>query len=187
MQRLLVITLIGFCTGCNSGARIAAANDQLRLERESQHEQIESLEAENAELRSKLAEANARLGSPIPDDVLIALPRVASIELTRFSDLRDDVMTWSIRPSDSRGRFVQVVGTLELRAVTAGSEPRVLAETVLAPAELRDAYASGLSGAAYRASAQITGDIAWPVTLTAVLHDHVTGTSHEASRVMEAR
>ncbi|MEO1584943.1 MAG: hypothetical protein AAFR96_10290 [Planctomycetota bacterium] len=191
MRKLALIVLClaagSLASGCNSGKRIAAANDQLRLERETQRERIDTLEAENAELQTKLAESNARLESPLPDDVLDALPRVASIELTRFCDVSDGEVTWSLSTKDGRGRFVQVVGTLELRAVSTGAEPAVLAEAVLTPAQVRDSYASGLAGTGYRVMRPIAGEASGPVTLTATLHDHVTGQSHEASHVVETR
>ncbi|MEL6795737.1 MAG: hypothetical protein AAFO89_02840 [Planctomycetota bacterium] len=82
---------------------------------------------------------------------------------------------------------MQVVGTLELRAVTSDDEPRVLAEVVLSPTEVRDAYASGIAGTGYRVSKPAQGASNSPITLTAWLHDHVTGTAHVATRVVERR
>ncbi|MEO1717970.1 MAG: hypothetical protein AAFR76_12755 [Planctomycetota bacterium] len=187
-MRLLV--LLGVCVtlvGCRSGARISSSNDELRVERELQREQIETLEIENAELRTKLAEANARAETPLPEDVLDALPRVADIELTRFCSVEGGTVTWSIRPTDGRGRFVQVVGTLELRATSAGDEPRTLAEAVLTPAELREAYASGLAGTGYRVTRNTDFEGPGVVALTATLHDLVSGTTHTASRFANAR
>ncbi|MEO1534450.1 MAG: hypothetical protein AAFS11_02675 [Planctomycetota bacterium] len=187
MRSILLVAVACGCFGCSSGARIAATNDSLRLERESQTDRITELEAANAELRAKLAEANARAESPLPDDVIDALPRVAGIELTRFCSIGDGEVKWAIKPTDGRGRFVQVVGTLELRAVAVGAEPSVLAEVVLSPTEVRDAFASGLTGAGYRVSTSFDGDETVPITLTATLHDHVTGATHEASRVVDPR
>ncbi|MEM9663135.1 MAG: hypothetical protein AAF937_12600 [Planctomycetota bacterium] len=187
-MRIAVLCLLSsLSVGCSSGARIATANDGLRLERESQRERIESLEAENAELRAKLAEANARAESPLPGDVLAALPRVAHIELTRFCSIEDGEVTWVIKPTDGRGRFVQVVGTLEVRAVTSEDDPRVLAEAVLSPTEVRDAFASGIAGTGYRVMRPFDAASDSPITLTVSLHDHVTGTAHEAARVVEPR
>ena len=127
MRMTAVCLLCLFSLGCSSGARIAAANDELRLERESQRAEIESLEAENAEMRTKLAEANARAESPLPDDVIDALPRVAQVDLTRFCSVDDGTITWALKPTDGRGRFVQIVGTLKLRAVSTDAEPHVIA------------------------------------------------------------
>lgn len=187
MRTVALFVLCLSVPGCSSGERIAGTNDQLRIERESQRETIAQLESENAELRAKLAEANARAESPLPDDVIAALPRVATIELTRFCSIDDGSVTWSLKPTDGRGRSVQVVGTLEVRAVSTDAEPRVLAEAVLTPTELRDAFTSGLAGNGYRVSVPIEGDAAAPVTLTATLHDHVTGMTHAASRIVEPR
>ena len=119
MKRSLALLLIACLAGCNSGKRIAKANDELRLERESLQEQVASLEAENAELKSKNSELNKRLDSPVPEDVLSALPRVATITLGRASAIETDGevsnAVFLISPTDGKGRFVQCVATVELR------------------------------------------------------------------------
>lgn len=186
MRTLVLVVLCLSALGCRSGARIAAANDGLRLEREAQAERITELEAENAELRTKLTEANARAESPLPEDVIEALPRVAAIELTRFCHVESRLVVWSVKPTDGRGRFVQMVGTLELRAVSSGAEPELLAERILSPTEVRDAYASGLAGTGYRVIFEQAKEATGPITLTATLHDHITGATHEATRVIDS-
>lgn len=175
--------------GCGSSDRIAKANDALRLEREAQSERIRTLESDLAETRAKLTEANARLDAPVPQDVLEALPRVASIAIGRLSLIEDGRIVVFVSPSDGRGRFVQAVGTLEVRAVEisgVGAEPRVLGEAMLSPTQLRDAYVSGLSGTAYRVPIPLAEAPASPVTLAATLHDHLTGATHTAERIVTA-
>ena len=191
MKRSLALLLIACLAGCNSGKRIAKANDELRLERESLQEQVASLEAENAELKSKNSELNKRLDSPVPEDVLSALPRVATITLGRASAIETDGevsnAVFLISPTDGKGRFVQCVATVELRIVEIGeqgSQPRVLGERVVTPEELRESYASGFGGASYLLRVKLDHKPESSVTLRAELHDAITGATHEAERVV---
>jgi len=185
----LVLALV--LAGCSSGRRIARTNDALRLERETLRSQVEALEAEVAELNTKLTELNARRGSPIPDDVLAALPRVASLTLNRFSTIWTENGTSEARffvvPRDGRDRFIQAVGTLELRAVAigqSGQEPEVLAERIISPTELRDAFTTGIGGSAYVFRLPIAASPASTVVLRAVFHDAITGSTHTAETLI---
>lgn len=182
--------LVGLA-GCNSGKRIAKANDALRLEREAQGERIAALESENAELRSKNSELNARLESPLSEDVLATLPRIASVSLLRASGIEAPNGTtealFMLTTADGRGRFVQAVGTVELRVVELGEQGEdaaVLGERTVTPAELRDAYASGFGGPSYLLRVPLSREPSTSVALRAVLRDDVTGASHEADRVV---
>ncbi len=187
---VLLVSLIG----CSSGKRIAKANDALRLERESLKEQVTSLEAENAELKSKNSELNNRLDSPLPDDILTALPRVASISLARATTVETQdgapAAAFLLRTSDGKGRFVQAVASVELRVVEIGEQgddAAVLGERVVTPTELRESYTSGLGGASYMLRVPLTRTPTTGVALRAVLHDAITGASHSAERVIDAR
>lgn len=192
MKRAIVgILLITCLAGCSSGKRIAKANDELRLERESQREKIAVLEGENAELKSKVTELNNRLESPVPDDVLSALPRVAKIAIGRASSIEIDGeatdAVFLISTADGKGRFVQCVATVELRVVEIGeqgSQPRLLGERVVTPEELRESYAPGFGGASYLLRVPLNRKPETNVTLRAQLHDAVTGASFEADRIV---
>ena len=180
---VLALTL----AGCSSGKRIARTNDALRQERELLREQVESLRAQVAELKTKVSELNAARETPIPDDVLAALPRVAGIMLNRFSTIwtEDDSSEarFFVVPRDGRERFIQAVGSLELRVVAigrSGEEPRVLAERVVSPTELRDAYAGGLTGPAYVFHLPLDAPPDSSAVLRAVFHDAITGATFTA-------
>jgi len=192
MKRAIVAILLTAClAGCSSGKRIAKANDELRLERESLKEQVTLLEAENAELKSKNTELNNRLESPVPEDVLSALPRVAKIAIGRASSIDNDGEStdavFLISTADGKGRFVQCVATVELRVVEIGeqgSQPRVLGERVVTPEELRESYASGFGGASYLLRVPLDSKPETNVTLRAELHDAITGATHQAERIV---
>lgn len=184
MRRVVLVMLCLSVVGCGSADRIARANDLLRIERETQDARIASLESELAETRAKLRETNGRLESPVPADVLDALPRVASIEIGRLSLIEPSRAIVFVTPRDGRGRFVQTVATLEVRVIGLGDEPGVLSEVRLGPLDLRDAFASGLGGASYRIVAPFADGPTPAVTVTVSLHDHITGTKHTAERTL---
>jgi len=126
--------------GCGSSKRIAKTNDALRIQREDLRERVETLEGENAELHVKIAELMQTGDTELSDDVLAAMPRIASIELSRFSIIWTEGGSSEARffivPKDGQGRFVPAVGTLELRVVGTGQpgeSPSVLSELVFSP------------------------------------------------------
>lgn len=177
--------------GCSSGKRIAQANDALRLEREALKERVAALEGENAELTSKLSELNARLESPVPEDVLAALPRVASASLLRASGIESregmSEAVFLLTTADGRGRFVQAVASVELRVIELGEQGQdaeVIGERVVTPTMLRDSYASGFGGPSYLLRVPLSRSPATSTALGAVLHDAVTGASFVADRVV---
>ncbi|MCA9271933.1 MAG: hypothetical protein KDA31_02690 [Phycisphaerales bacterium] len=200
MKRAIVGILLTAClTGCNSGKRIAKANDALRLERETLKEQVTSLEAENAELKSKNSELNNRLESPIPNDVLAALPRVAKIELTRYCQIEetDDgpVAILYFKTLDGRGRFVQAVGSAsaslyqlviptdpETGNVTGEAVLVTLGQIELQPQQLRDQYIEGLGGSAYLARVPLKHMPNELASYSVTLKDSITGATHRDTR-----
>ncbi len=191
---IMLPVLLACPTGCSSGKRIAKANDALRMERESLKEQVDSLESENAELRSKVSELNARLDAPVPEDVLGALPRVANVTLGRASAIEStpdgSSAAFLLSPTDGMGRFVQCVATVELRVVEIGeqgAESRVLGERVVMPTELRECYATGIGGASYLIRVKLDDKPKSGVALSARLHDAITGASHSAERIIGKR
>lgn len=192
MTRAIAAAILLVClTGCQSGRRIAKANDALRLERESLKERVSAVEAENAELRAKVSELS-REQSALPDDTLSALPRIASIELTRSSTIWTEGGASEIRfflvPKDGLGRFVQAVGTLKLRAVVTGSpseEPSVLIEQDITPTEIRRAYASGIGGAVYLFQIPVPTPPVSSIALRAEFTDALTGVTYQAERLIE--
>lgn len=199
---LLPVLLVGL-TGCGSGKRIAKANDALRLERESLKEQVTSLEAENAELSAKVTElSQQREGAP-PEDVIAALPRVASIELTRFCSVRTEGGKSEARfflvPKDGRGRFVQAVGKVivlvgEYEALSEPLDPEYLARNeytepigrqTLNALELRDSFVSGLSGSSYMITLPLTKTPSNDVIFSVRFEDAITGEFHRVGRFVE--
>ncbi|MEM8757366.1 MAG: hypothetical protein AAGF47_06255 [Planctomycetota bacterium] len=181
-------------SGCQTKARLSRTNDELRLQRESLRERVDGLELQVAELRSKLAESLMAQPKAPPSDVIDALPRVASLRLTRFSAVAVDetdaepVARLFVMPVDGRGRFVQATGSLSVRLVSPGAEglePSVLFERSLSPGELRDAYVVGLSGPSYRLDLPLGGGpLGSSIAVSVILADMVTGVLHEAETIL---
>ncbi len=152
MKRAIVGILLTAClAGCNSGKRIAKANDALRVERETLKEQVTSLEAENAEPRAK---QRTQSSSGIAAARGCAR-RAPAWCVSRASSIESNEPADRVVPApDSRrkGRFVQAVASVELRAVELGEQgedARVIGERLVTPTELRESYASGFGGASY--------------------------------------
>lgn len=169
-------------------------NDDLRRGRTALTDRVEALESEIAELRIKLSEERRTREGLVGSEPLEALPRVTSLSLGRLTGFgRDGDLSVYITPRDGRGRFVQVVGTLRVRAThvpEAGSDrtPTVMVEDVLPPLAVRDAYRSGLGGLAYvvdLGTPSIAGIESGSILIEATLDDAVTGEQHTITRTLE--
>lgn len=190
---ILLSTLAGSVVACGP-RNYKNDNDALRRERVDLVERVEQLEGEISELRIKLAEERRVREGLVGEDVLSAIPRVTSISLGRLSGVnRDGELSVYISPKDGRGRFVQVVGTLSVRAThvpEAGSDrtPSVLVEDVLPPTGVRESYHDGITGLAYVArlgKPSFAGLESGSILLEATFDDAVTGESHVATRTLE--
>lgn len=161
--------------GCRVGAGrdIETVNDELRRENLELKQQVETLMRERDDLRLKLGgEAQARLGAMNPE-VLEALPVCAGLEIEKLSGLQPAERSAAatgvvvyLRPVDARGRVVQIVGTLDVEAswlagsAGKGEAPRTIARARLSPAQLREAYRSGLMGSGYTVELPLEAPIA---------------------------
>lgn len=185
--------------GCSPSVTLGAKTDKDDLRREARDadQRAALAEAEADELRAKLAESErARLGA-LDQDVLEALPRVAGITVTSAAVLPDAddpdlrVVVASVRPFDGRRRFVQTVGRLTVELMTLSESlvsdpppPERLGLLELSPAEVRDAYRTGIGGTGYQVRfSQIDAAALEGRTLVvrAELSDLVTGQTHRAA------
>lgn len=197
-------TRIGGGGGSDTGLLRARADDLAR--------QVETLT-----LRANEAEANAlRVNAALSADVVAAIPNLAVIEIDKLSGpSASDTTSFPVfvRTLDARRRFIQVVGTLTVRAwaypsgtfAAAGSKPIAVASVDIAvpakltPLELREAYRSGVMGTHYRvelaviglqklrngqANGQISGQ---DIVISVAFTDALTGKTYEANRKIPAR
>lgn len=201
-------TRIGGGGGSDTGLLRARADDLAR--------QVETLT-----LRANEAEANAlRVNAALSADVVAAIPNLAVIEIDKLSGpSASDTTSFPVfvRTLDARRRFIQVVGTLTVRAwaypsgtfAAAGSKPIAVASVDIAvpakltPLELREAYRSGVMGTHYRvelaviglqklrngqANGQANGQISGQdIVISVAFTDALTGKTYEANRKIPAR
>jgi hypothetical protein len=141
-------------------------NDRLRALVLDLQQQVEALTSRTSELESALAAATAAPGS-VPDSVRANLPHVAEISISRLSFARDesgdgqaDAVTLYIQPTDGRGRFTQMTGTLaaHVALLPADADALTLGRTDLDPSALRDAYRSSFTGTHYTIEVPIRAD-----------------------------
>lgn len=213
---LLCIALAGI-PGCNVGGKgtLSKQNDALRRERLELKDRITSLESQLAEANAKIAESQRAIASPLPADVVAAMPRVASVEIDTFTGFTPtdpaapiESIAVYVRPLDGLRRFTQGVGTLAVEATVlgpidtsnapAGSAPseRELSGAgaerltrLLSPAEVRDAYRSGLTGTHYEVQlplARPATDRARRVLVRVEFTDAITGEVFRVERLTRA-
>ncbi len=163
MIRLMVLSVVlasGGVGGCRSGG-FANANDALRRRVVELEGQVGRLERRNDELAAELARASGAPDS-LPEAIRVNTPRVATLGIGTRShvrpvrepgDVRARRLIVYVEPADGRGRFVQMVGalTVHVDVLPLDAEPVSIGHLDLAPAELRDAYRSGMLGTHYTA------------------------------------
>lgn len=144
--------------GCSVKLLAPTAADSLREQVSAQAVRIEALERRERELEAQvrslsLAADPARRG--LSAEAELARPRLASISLGGASALRSGAagaeLAIHLEPRDGRGRFLQIVGSLELEAtlLPLGGEPRLLGRWSYGPLAVRDAWRGGLTGGHY--------------------------------------
>lgn len=165
---MLSALLCGGAVCVSAGCRVGGGGDPdaarkrvIELEKE-----LAAITGERDELRAKLAAAGTGA------DLASALPTPVSLEIDRFSgfdaggaDPASRVFRAYVRPLDGRGRFVQVLGSLNVR-LTRGGAP--IAARTLTPDELRDAYRSNMLGTHYEVLIDVP-DASGAVTASATL------------------
>ncbi len=160
---LLMLFAGGGVAGCRSGG-FANANDALRARVVELERQVGQLERRKDELAAELAGASAAPDS-LPGEIRANTPRVTTLGIGTRSHVRPvreprgeggvraRRLLVYIEPADGRGRFVQMVGSLTVHVdvLPGDAEPVTIGHLDLAPAELRDAYRSGMLGTHYTA------------------------------------
>ncbi len=143
--------------GCSARAIVPNERDPLR-------DRIRTLEAEKASLERRIDELNATLAqqaaaASIPPAVLANLPapvrvaaRFGSAVPTTAEPGSPIELTVHLDPTDSRERFVQLTGWVDLTIVRFTENPSeavVVASATFEPGAVRDALRSGLFGTHY--------------------------------------
>jgi hypothetical protein len=199
-----ILIAVALLVGCRAKGKWSEI-DQLREELAASREQIETLSAERDEARAKLVEAErVRLSTgDLSSEAAAALPRVVAIKIDRLSGLTDshpddgrpyDAIEVYLKPSDGRERFVQIVGSVSVRAdlvppVGSKQAPATISSATYDAGQLREAYRSTILSTHYTLRMPIETmpalDIADSnIALSVEFLDALTGQVHRAERVL---
>lgn len=170
---MLMTALAGVVTiGCSSArVMMPTDNDGLRREVQGLREQVSALEAQRAELQQQLAAATkpaAEAGS-VDAQVAEATPQLVSLTVESGSHyLSKGTASGSstceavvyLKPTDGRGRFMQIVGMARASAFQLHADGRVvsLGTAQWNPIEVRDAWRDGIFGAHYTLRLPLAGE-----------------------------
>lgn len=191
-----VLVLAGCTIGGTSST--GAENDRLRRENLELKQRVAAVEAERDEAKAAAAEA-ARAAS-IHSDVARFQPRVAGIEIGRFSGLTPagsaepaKGLVVYVEPFDGQRRFVQATGELLVSATLfprGEKAPEVidLGGRTLSAGELRDAYRSDLTGTYYRVEMPLRIPIQprlGSLRFSVELRDAASGKIYSATKTIE--
>lgn len=195
---LLLATLAGCRTRLGGGDAAEVSSLAKRVTELEREVQLQTLRADEAE--AKLA-ANPRISDPITR----ATPVLAGIEIDRLSGPTPaDAASFPvfIRTLDGRGRFIQVVGQLEVEAFVASdatnAPPVRVGSATLGPLDVREAYRSGVMGTHYRveiaadpqflSAPTFRGGLSrYDLRIVARFDDALTSRRHEATATIGAR
>jgi hypothetical protein len=191
-----IVLALPVAAGCTLRPR-EGGDDSARL-------RVVELEQENDRLSRRLRELEAQLSaddaalSAVPEEIRIATPHVAEVEIGRLSHMADldddgtpDMLRVYVAPRDGLGRFVQAVGELAVSAILPqGDRPAAtVGLCTLSPLALRQAYRSGIGGTHYTIECPLDWKGLTPqrVLVAASFTDAVTGRRLQAERAVEWR
>jgi len=189
----LLIAIALLLTACSSSREFQNENDRLRARVLELEQQLAKVQAAATELESQVAAASVRPDS-VPEEVARNTPQIARITLGRLTHARDDdgdgrvdsIMLF-VKPEDSRGRFIQIVGMVAVHAAVlpADAEAATIGRATFDPGQVRDAYRAGIAGLHYSFIVPIepTQDTT-EAMVRLVFTDGHTGREHTAERAV---
>ncbi len=195
-QALLLGALVIAAGGCNKATILMPTDaDQLREKVRDLSVEVEQLNGANKELKQQLElaskESQSRTG--ISPDVAAATPRLAAVRVgspshfARSGEAKTCVATIYLEPQDGLGRFLQIVGTLDvsLFELSSTGTSRTLGTASFGPLEVRNAWRGGMIGSHYTFEIPMTGE-GWNCSGSATVRlafvDGYTGTTFSSQR-----
>ena len=177
-------------SGCTAKVLTPSPADRLREENAGLETTVANLELELAEAETRIAslveaEEN-RAGVARDPEVLAATPHLARIDIAGSSGLEIDrsgrgTLFVRLVPRDGRGRFLQIVGRVSIRASVLAEEstPALVGERSFGPIEVRNAWRSGFGGSVYLFEVPVEVPAALrdapDATVLAILRDAIGG------------
>ena len=144
-------------TGCQMKVMQPTSDDQVRERIASLEEENRSLLETNRGLEARIEELTAQQ-TPRIRAVGAATPRLTSLRIASSSivDASEEpsdgsLLVLRLTPRDDRGRFLQIVGGLEVRAVAVpdAGAPILLVSQAFDPLAVREAWRGGVMGSGY--------------------------------------
>lgn len=198
-RRLAALIIVALLTACGGARRASTENDRLRA-------RVMELEDEVTALAARAAELEAELAAPPPtappsaasEEVRRNTPHVTNLQIGRLSHLADadgdgrpEAAVLYVHPRDGRGRFVQIVGAVDVHVAVLPSDADAvtLGRVRLTPDEVRDAYRSAFTGTHYTIEVPLRAVEAEVIECAVQLEfeDGLTGRTLTASRTVTPR
>ena len=149
--------LVVFQGGCQMKVMQPTSQDQVRERMAALQERTQALEDENAGLKARVEELT-QAHDPEVRTTGAATPRLTKLQISSSSTIDEQpsgsegpTLVLRLAPRDDRGRFLQIVGTLEVRVVSVPNEgaPVLLATQRLDPLAVREGWRGGIMGSGY--------------------------------------
>lgn len=168
MRAMVLLAVALSLSSCSPIALTPTSDDPLRVQVRDLKEQVSSLEAKNAQLELKLETRAKQSKSPtgVDPEVLAATPMLVRMVIEPASHFEADkrsslcVARVYVAPSDGLGRFIQIVGRVNLSIfdLSADGTSRTLATAVYSPKQVSDAWRGGLMGSHYTFELPLAAD-----------------------------
>ena len=157
MIAYLALPMILAMSACSMKVMKPTSADTAREREALLTEENRVLKDQNAGLQARIDELSA---DRPPAEVVLeaARPRLVAMAISSSSvvepgpsDTGRSTLVLRLAPRDDRGRFVQVVGSLQVRAVSVPStgDPALVATVDFDPLEVREAWRGGILGSGY--------------------------------------
>ena len=152
-----LVMLMLFQASCQMKVMQPTSGDQVRERVAALQDRTQELEDENAGLKARLEELT-QAQDPEIRTTGAATPRLVDLQIGSSStvdegssDSEGAMLVLRLAPRDDRGRFLQIVGTLEVRVVSVPNEgaPVLLATDRFDPLAVRAAWRGGIMGSGY--------------------------------------
>lgn len=170
-----LVPVAALLAGCSARALVPSPDDPLRARIHQLEEESRLLKQENDELRQSIARAATNTdalrpeilaNAPIPTRIVgafgSAVPAAGGSASTPATDGPIE-LTVQVSPTDSRDRFVQLTGWVDVSVVTFTKNPAeavVLATKHFEPGEVRDSLRAGLFGIHYAFTVPLPAGVA---------------------------
>ena len=151
----MLIVLSATCVCACGKKNYLNENDALRAKVLDQQKELDDLKRRTEELRIEVQSLTTAPGE-VSEEVLLATPRPVELSIGRwthvqFSEGEPARLVLYVSPVDGRGRFTQLVGSIQISAflLPMNGEPSTIGTLTCGPLEVREAYRHTLMSTHY--------------------------------------